>query len=433
MSDAVKPIWGEHYQDQSTNQIFRYCPLHSGQQSVMDSSARFLFFIAGKGSGKSAFAPIWLEKEIAKRPMGKFIICSDSYNRIEQGVLPEFRKHFEYSQYGGSWNKHWNQGKHTYNLESGGIVYVRSLDDEESVNGIHASAIIVDEGLLLTKSAWDILESRVHVQSGRILVTSTPYKGRRWGVEIIERFNEGDKNYFVWQGGSTVNPAVSAEEVERQRQRLPKWKFEQDYLGLFTVPEGVIYPTIRDCICDPEPLPEGRTFGGIDIGHGGAPSSAIAGVLDKQDVLHIFLELYLKPEGQESSYLGFGKALKQWHNKFFEATGRTVERWFCDSATDTWKSLRRYRLGESDIGPSLNCRPAKKGSGSVEYGIDLLSARIQTGKLKLIKGLTPNLLSEAENYRYEVDEDNPSSNKIVGADHALDALRYLVMSLDRKK
>jgi len=285
---------------------------------------------------------------------------------------------------------------------------------------------------LLKKEAWDILESRVVQQMGRILVTSTPYKGKRWAVDIIEQYKTGDRNYFVYQGGSIVNPSVSQDEIERQRQRLPRWKFEQDYLGLFSQPEGTIYPTIKECIVAPYQLPQGRIYAGIDIGHGGAPSSAIAGVLDQQNILHVFYELYQRPEGQESSYLGFAKTLKQWHNKFFEATGRTIERWYCDSATDTWKSLRRYRLPE-DIGPSLNCRPAKKGSGSVEYGIDLLSARIQTGKLRLIKGMTPNLLVEAESYRYEVDEDNPSSNKIVGADHALDALRYLVMSIDRGK
>ena len=428
MNDT-KAQWGAYYKDNLTNHIVRYVPLHEGQQAIMDAvEARFLFFIVGKGGGKSTFAFLWLLKEIEKKPLGKFIICSDSYNRLEQALLPEFLTHIKQTPFAGSWN----QGKHIYTLSTGGVVYVRSLDDPESVNGIHASAIVVDEGLLLSKAAWDILESRVVQQLGRILVTSTPYKGKRWGLDVIERFKTGDKNYFVYQGGSIVNPSVSKEEIERQRQNLPAWKFKQDYLGEFSQPEGTIYPTIRETVVDPYQLPEGRIFGGIDIGHGGAPSAAIVGVVDKENNLHTFFELYQRPEGQESSYLGFAKALKSWQNKFFEATGRVVDRWFCDSATDTWKSLRRYRLPE-DLGPSLNCRPAKKGSGSVEYGIDLLSARIQTGKLKLIKGTTPNLLNEAESYRYEVDEDNQGSNKIVGSDHALDALRYLVMSIDRNK
>ena len=195
MTDGL--VWGEYYIDQRNGQPFRYCPLHPGQQAVMDSSARFLFFIGGKGSGKSSFAPCWLINEIRKRPLGKFIICADSYNRLEQGVLPEWFRAMQHCDLKGEWR----QAKHTYHLSTGGVVYVRSLDDEESVNGIHAMAIVVDEGLLLTKSAWDILESRVHLNKGRILVTSTPYKGKRWAVEIIDRYKAGDPNYFVMARG----------------------------------------------------------------------------------------------------------------------------------------------------------------------------------------------------------------------------------------
>ena len=427
--NELKPCWGQYYIDKVTGEIVRYCPLHPGQQAIMDATnARFLFFIGGKGVGKSTFAFLWLLKEIEKRPLGKFIIAADSYNRIEQALLPEFLTHIKQTRFAGTWN----QGKHSYQLATGGVVYVRSLDDPESVNGIHASAIVADEGLLLSKAAWDILESRVVQQLGRILVTSTPYKGKRWGLDIIERFKTGEREYFVWQGGSVVNPNVSPAEIERQKRLLPDWKFRQDYLGEFSMPEGTIYPTIRDCVVDPYQLPEGRIYAGIDHGAGGAPSAAIVGVLDRENTLHCFFELYQRPQGQESSYLGFAKALKTWANKFNQATGRVVERWYCDSANDLWKSLRRYRL-PADDGPSLNCRPAKKGAGSVEYGIDLLSARIQTGKLKQIRGTTPNLLIESESYRYEIDEDNSSSNKIVGADHALDAIRYLCMSIDRGK
>jgi PBSX family phage terminase large subunit len=421
--------WGSYYQDTKTGQVIRYCPLHPGQQAIMDSPARFNLFIVGKGGGKSSFAPIWLEREIRKKPLGKFIICADSYNRLEQGILPEWFKAMEYSDLKGEWK----QAKHIYHLSTGGLVFVRSLDDPESINAIHASAIVCDECLILPRHAWDIIESRVMNQLGKVLVTSTPYKGKRWVVEYIDRFKAGDPAYFFYQGGSVVNPANSPEELERLRRTLPSWKYRQDYLGEFSVPEGVIYPTLRDCLTDPEPLPDGRLFGGIDIGHGAAPSAAVAGVLDQDNILHVFFELYHRPIGQESSYLSFAKGLKQWHNDFVEMTGRAVERWFADSATDTWKAFRRYRLGNDDFGPGLNTKPAKKGSGSREYGIDLVTARIQTGKLRLLKGAVVAMLQEADEYRYDVSEDDQSSNVIKGADHALDALRYLVMSIDRKR
>lgn len=431
MESNVLPVWGSFYRDSTTNEVVRYVPLHSGQQAVMDSTARFIFFICGKGSGKSTLGPIWLEREIRKYPLGSFIIASDTYNRLEQGLLPEFFKAMSHSDLKGEWK----QGKHVYNLSTGGKVYVRSLDDPESINGLHCSAAVIDEGLLLSRGAWDIVESRTHVKKARVLVTSTPYRGKRWGLEIIERAKIDPKNYYVFQGGSVLNPAVSKEEIERQKKCLPKWKFDQDYLGLFSQPEGVVYPNFRACVISADKLPQdaihhGRILGGMDFGHGAAPSSAVVGILHN-DILYLIYELYQRPNGQQSSYLDFAKTLKTWHNQFYQKTGRTVERFYCDSATDTWKALKRYRLDGNDISPSLNCRPAKKGSGSVEFGIDLVTARLQLGKLKIIEGLAKDILEEADQYRYDVSEDNPNSSVLVGPCHSLDAIRYLIMSLKR--
>ncbi len=361
--------------------------------------------------------------------MGRFILCSDSYNRLEQGILPEFLTHIKQTPYAGNWN----QSKHVYTLGTGGIVFVRSLDSEESINGIHATAIVCDEGLLLPQSAWYVIESRVVQQLGRVLVTSTPYRGKRWAIDIIERWKAGDPNYFVHQAGSIENPSVSKEEIERQRQRLPRWRFEMDYLGLFTQPEGIVYGAMRDCLVDPAPLPDGKVVAGVDWGHGGAPSAAIVGILDKDNVLWIFWELYWKPQSQESSFNGFARRFKQWHNEFYRATGRTIERIYCDSANDNYRQLRAFRLSPDDDAPRLNARPAKKGAQSVAAGIDMVSSRIAESKLNIIRGAAPALLAEAENYCWEVDEEDDTSNVLRGASHSCDALRYLCMSIDRKR
>jgi hypothetical protein len=234
MSDE-QLIWGEHYIDQRTGQPIRYCPLHPGQQAIMDNNARFLFYVSGTGAGKSCLVPIWLESEIRKKPLGHYIIAADSYNRLEQQTLLQWFKHMKYNDLAGQWN----QGKHVYTLSSGGKVFFRSLDEPTSIESIHASAIAVDEALILPKAAWDIIEKRVFQQLGRVLVTSTPYKNKRWVQEIIDKAKAGDPNYYVYQAGSIINPSVDHAEVERQRQRLPKWRFDMDYLGLLSMPEGV--------------------------------------------------------------------------------------------------------------------------------------------------------------------------------------------------
>src|SRR5207237_2043930 len=70
-----------------------------------------------------------------------------------------------------------------------------------------------------------------------------------------------------------------------------------------------------------------------------------------------------------------------------------------------------------------------KAQNAIRLGIAAVSARLQSGRLRVLPGRCPNLLLEAGMYRYDprlpgaeapIDEHN----------HAMDALRYLISTLD---
>ena len=64
----------------------------------------------------------------------------------------------------------------------------------------------------------------------------------------------------------------------------------------------------------------------------------------------------------------------------------------------------------------------------------LPQGRIRTGTLKIIKDACPNLLAEAGLYCYDNGRHEKSAENPIGEyDHALDALRYLIMSLDHRR
>ncbi len=74
----------------------------------------------------------------------------------------------------------------------------------------------------------------------------------------------------------------------------------------------------------------------------------------------------------------------------------------------------------------------RKGINKQDTGIAAVRARLETGRLRVLDAACPNLLAEAELYRY--DPEQPGSEKpIKENDHALDALRYLISRLDRSK
>src|SRR5262249_19294676 len=65
-------------------------------------------------------------------------------------------------------------------------------------------------------------------------------------------------------------------------------------------------------------------------------------------------------------------------------------------------------------------------------GIAAVKARLATGRLRILHNTCPNLLAEAGEYRYAVrGEERASEADTLGSDHAVDALRYLVVKLDR--
>ena len=75
-----------------------------------------------------------------------------------------------------------------------------------------------------------------------------------------------------------------------------------------------------------------------------------------------------------------------------------------------------------------------RGVNAVRPGIAAASARLQNGTLRIVAGACPNLLREAELYRYA---PNAGSRKgetpLDEEDHALDALRYLIATIDQRK
>ncbi|HEV3258486.1 MAG TPA: hypothetical protein VG013_16535 [Gemmataceae bacterium] len=91
--------------------------------------------------------------------------------------------------------------------------------------------------------------------------------------------------------------------------------------------------------------------------------------------------------------------------------------------------------GAGDISELLHAGfTVRRGHNPICPGIAAVTARIQTGRLKILAGKCPNLLAEALLYRY--DENPKGKNAETPVDehnHALAALRYLVARIDKGK
>ena len=62
-----------------------------------------------------------------------------------------------------------------------------------------------------------------------------------------------------------------------------------------------------------------------------------------------------------------------------------------------------------------------------------MTARLEDGRLRVLEGRCPNLLTEAGIYRWGESEDRRAEVPVDENNHALAALRYLIATIDRRR
>ncbi len=105
-------------------------------------------------------------------------------------------------------------------------------------------------------------------------------------------------------------------------------------------------------------------------------------------------------------------------------------RWFADPSQPG--TIQELRNAGHDVIPCVHLA-VRGGAGSprtpVLAGIDQVTERMRTGRLKIVRGACKPLLRELALYHYP--EDKTSEDPVKEDDHACDALRYLCVGMDR--
>jgi hypothetical protein len=179
--------------------------------------------------------------------------------------------------------------------------------------------------------------------------------------------------------------------------------------------EGLVYSGFQECIVE-SARDVSPTVGGIDFGFSN-PFACVYGYLDYDDCLWITGCRYIRQCTTPIHAESIPKGVKYW----------------CDPAQPESR-LELVHAGHECL-PCLHI-PARGAGGEkrnpILHGIDLVSARIARGKLKIIRNdQTKWLIREAAMYHYDTEKHD--ENPVKEDDHAMDALRYLIVGLDRGK
>ena len=176
--------------------------------------------------------------------------------------------------------------------------------------------------------------------------------------------------------------------------------------------EGLVYSGFEDCIVeagrDSDP-----SIGGIDFGFNN-PFAAVWGHVDDDDVLWITGCRYARQTTLPVHSEALPKGVRYW----CDPAGASDIRELRNAGHDVIACVHKGTMG-------LAGSPRKP----VLSGIDRVSERMRTGRLKILRQACLPLVHELSTYHY--DPEKRSEDPVKEDDHLCDALRYLVVGLDR--
>jgi len=284
---------------------------------------------------------------------------------------------------------------------------------EETIRSFQGvKLLILDEAARIPDELYSSVSPMTGVSGGRTICLSTPFgqRGffwREWHNELVAwtRFR------ITWQQCPRLTPAF----IENERRKFGDSWIRQEYECSFEAREGLVFPDFPLALTtEPEPgasapggtrlttEPRGKRVGGIDFGFRN-PFAAIWGVVDRDDVLHIQGEIY--------------KCHAALANLAAELPQGVL--WYADPSGA--REISELRAAGHQV---------MRGINSLRIGIQAVTARLRTGRLKVDGRRCPDLVRESRLYRY--GDEGEGEEPVDEHNHALAALRYLVSRLDAR-
>ena len=290
--------------------------------------------------------------------------------------------------------KSYDQGREAFQGTEKDLVWL----DEESEEGIRSECVI-----------------RLMTRNGLLIETFTPlrgltpivlrYLGDDAGVPDDRIAIKGDRA-IVMAGWDDV-PHLSRGQKSRLLAECEPHLVESRSKGVPSIGSGAIYPVPEEqIVVDDFEIPDHwpRAYG-LDVGWN--CTAAVFGALDREgDCLYLY-SLHYQGKQEPSTHVAGITARGDWIPGTIDPAARGR------SQKDGEQLLELY----TDLG--LNLLPA---DNSRESGLFAVHQRLATGRLKVFKSLKP-LLAEYRIYRRD-----EKGNVVKKNDHAMDAMRYLVVS-----
>jgi len=375
---------------------------HRHQQQVLDSLHEQILVVAGHRGGKTTVGAIWLIREIANDikngVKADYLVLGPTYRVLNQSTL---RTLFTY----------WPKGLGTYKkqdsiiqLNNGGVVWIRSADKPDAVEGLTARRCWMDEAALCNETTYDKVCQRLVQKAGepkgRLLMTTTPYGSpSSWmNLRLIQLRNQLPWLLYV-NFSMADNPYIDRSVYDRAKATMNESVFQRDFEGRFVKIEGLIYPEFNriDHIIEPFEIPaHWPRWSGLDYGWSD-PTAILAITFDPEGKeFYVYKEFYKNRQLAEKIG-GFLKDEKFTYTIYDPAAVAVM---------NEVRTVCKLRMEPAD--------------NSVDVGIQRITKLLKENRIKIFD-CCENLIREMEGYCYD---KNGSSKPAHDCSHSPDGLRY---------
>lgn len=326
-------------------------------------------------------------------------------------------------------------------------IYFRQLEEADKFRSMNLSGFYIDEANQVSEEAFILLQGRLRGPGIRKGIITTNPKGHDWIYRWFLR-KDGFKDpaakssYYLIKAPSTENIHLPDGYLQSMLSTWDDARIKREIEGSFDAFEGMVYPEFsRDThVVRPFRIPANWERH-IRIDHGFRnPAAVLFFAISPEGEVYVYKEIYVREWLIKEIIKGNPKEHKEGLLDFVK--GSTSYR---TAKIDPSTKARRGTSGESDYDEYRRhwpdyLPPLGLAKNAVEMGIDRVKQYLKIHpKLKkpslYIFDTCTNLLEELSTYRYPDLKPNEAGmkaekeNPLKVDDHALDALRYLIIDL----
>lgn len=337
---------------------------------------------------------------------GLAVILGVTKSTIERNVLEPMRNLYGDKLVGtiSSDNTAWIFGEKCYCLGA------EKVSQVSKIRGASIKYCYGDEVADWSEEVFALLKSRLDKEYSCFDGTYNPQYPNHW----LKRFLDSDADIFSQVYTIDDNPFLPPSFVENLKKEYAGTVFYDRYiLGKWTLAEGLVYPMFGDS-CIVQDIPDiGDYYISIDYGTHN-PFSAGLWCVTKMEAVRIGEYYYCGREERKE------KTPEEYYSEVKRlAGGRDIKCLIVDPSADAFiATVKKHR--EFKVRGAVN---------DVLPGIQTTAEMIASGKLKIHESCE-DAIREFGLYRW--DEKAESDRVVKENDHAMDEIRYMVMTVLKK-